>query len=473
MLFKSFIASVGLAILTFVPHATAFWRMPCEAPVLIERSDPIVNPGQVSSHLHTIMGPNSFDFTMSYDDARKKATCSTCRVEQDRSAYWTPNLWFKAQNGSFTPVPQVGGGLIYYMQRRHGTEKVHAFPPGFRMLAGNPMVRSFKNTQASKAISYACIDTVRKPETRGFPKGNCDKGLRLQVFFPSCWDGKNTDSVDHKSHMAYPSDVDNGFCPTTHPKRVISLFYEIMFDVNSFVESGLWKPNNDFPFVLSNGDGTGFGSHADFLNGWDQKTLQTAIDTCTNSSGDFADCPVFKRISGEAAKECMLTKAIAEKTSGWLPALPGCNPVTYGPADAKPGNCGVQKQAVIGPREKLYSDMSHLGFEYLGCVVDSIFARTFPERTWDDKMTIDMCINKCTEKGFPMAGVQYANECYCGTRVPKERLGMQRCLMPCVGDSKQICGGQARMSVYKKKGYVAKRVMGMERRGNGAVRLRV
>ncbi|WP_309624448.1 DUF1996 domain-containing protein [Methylibium sp.] len=34
------------------------------------------------------------------------------------------------------------------------------------------------------------------------------------VFFPQCWDGKNLDSPDHKSHMAYPSD---GGCPRSHP----------------------------------------------------------------------------------------------------------------------------------------------------------------------------------------------------------------------------------------------------------------
>lgn len=332
------------------------------------------------------------------------------------------------------------------------------------MLAGNPMARRFKNTPQARAINYACIDRQPKKETNGFPKGNCDGGLRMQVFFPSCWDGKRVDSPNHKDHVAYPDRMDYGVCPPSHPKRLMALQYEIFFDVDAFVKNGLWKPNNDFPFVLSNGDATGFGSHGDFLNGWDIPTLQKAIDTCTNHHGIIDDCPAFKVISREVASECMLTKAIAEKTTGWLPSLPGCNPITYGPADAKKGVCTTAVKATIGPREKLHSDMTHLGFEYEGCIADDAGSRTFPERTWDNKMTVDMCIKYCKSKGFPLAGVQYANECYCGNRIPKERYGLQRCLMPCIGNKDQFCGGPGRMNVYKKKGYVAKRVTGQERR---------
>lgn len=83
-----------------------------------------------------------------------------------------------------------------------------------------------------------------------------DSGLRLQVFFPSCWNGKDLDSADHKSHMAYPDGVDSGKCPSTHPVRFISLFYEVMFSVNDFRD--MWYDNKQ-PFLLANGDPTGFG----------------------------------------------------------------------------------------------------------------------------------------------------------------------------------------------------------------------
>jgi len=127
------------------------------------------------------------------------------------------------------------------------------------MLAGNPNLRSFKNTPEAKAVNFACIDYANGgPETNGFPTKNCPNGLRTQVFFPSCWDGKNLDSPDHKSHMAYPSGVNSGSCPASHPVRFISIFYEVMWDVNEWKDK--WV-DGKWPFVLSNGDPTGYGMY--------------------------------------------------------------------------------------------------------------------------------------------------------------------------------------------------------------------
>ena len=54
MLSKSLIAaSAGL-----VGTAQAFWRMECPGRVGLARLDPIVNKGELSSHLHAIHGSN-------------------------------------------------------------------------------------------------------------------------------------------------------------------------------------------------------------------------------------------------------------------------------------------------------------------------------------------------------------------------------------------------------------------------------
>lgn len=54
----------------------------------------------------------------------------------------------------------------------------------------------------------------------------------LKGLVKACWDGKNLDSPDHKSHMAFPSGVTTGSCPTTHPVRFITLFYEVTWNVD-------------------------------------------------------------------------------------------------------------------------------------------------------------------------------------------------------------------------------------------------
>jgi len=110
---SSLLGALGLLALAASP-VTAFWRLPCKAPVVVERADPILNPGAASPHLHTIMGGNGFGFNMDYAQTQT-SQCSSCTVQKDFSNYWTPNLWYQAENGSFTNVPQVGGALVYYL----------------------------------------------------------------------------------------------------------------------------------------------------------------------------------------------------------------------------------------------------------------------------------------------------------------------------------------------------------------------
>lgn len=71
-------------------------------------------------------------------------------------------------------------------------------PKNLRMVVGNPFRRNFDASNLEhRAISHACLDPGS--ETPEFPKA-CRR-MRAQTFFPSCWDGKNTDTPDHKSHV--------------------------------------------------------------------------------------------------------------------------------------------------------------------------------------------------------------------------------------------------------------------------------
>ena len=51
--------STTAAALTLVSGAHAFWRMPCRSETGIARMDPIMDPGQISDHVHTIAGSGS------------------------------------------------------------------------------------------------------------------------------------------------------------------------------------------------------------------------------------------------------------------------------------------------------------------------------------------------------------------------------------------------------------------------------
>jgi hypothetical protein len=124
------------------------------------------------------------------------------------------------------------------------------------MLAGDPDRRTYDATvNEHRAVEFVCIPAngdEGRASTGGFPtKGTtCLGGLQIRVRFPSCWDGKNIDSPDHRSHVSYPSMMDNGVCDDDHPVRIMALLYETTWAVDRF--DGLRK-SGDQPFVLSNG----------------------------------------------------------------------------------------------------------------------------------------------------------------------------------------------------------------------------
>lgn len=49
-------STIGLVVLLNAACADAFWRLLCRGSVGLARMDPIVNPGDVSDHVHTIKG---------------------------------------------------------------------------------------------------------------------------------------------------------------------------------------------------------------------------------------------------------------------------------------------------------------------------------------------------------------------------------------------------------------------------------
>lgn len=173
--------------------------------------------------------------------------------------------------------------LIY--RQRYGTNDtggLRAFPPGFNMVAGYPLFRSYTDTPRQQAITYACLQgegAPAVPQTNGFPTRNCPAGIRTQVYFPSCWNG--TLASPDQTHVAYPDGVDHGNCPESHPIRLISIFFEAIWNTPDFAD--MWY-GDEQPFVWSYGDPTGYGYHGGFFSGWDVNILQPAIDRKCRSS---------------------------------------------------------------------------------------------------------------------------------------------------------------------------------------------
>ena len=324
------------------------------------------------------------------------------------------------------------------------------------MVAGDPFKRSGGTDFASQAISYACLNfnAPATPETPSFPTTNCPNGLRAQVFFPSCWDGVNLDSADHKSHMSYPAtSYNNGPCPASHPKHLISLFFEVTWQIDQFKD--MWYGNSP-PFVWASGDPTGYGFHGDFLNGWDVDHLQQAVDQCLSASGQVEDCPVFDLTPDSEAEGCIIPAEVDEPVSGILDHLPGCQTVQYGPGEAiVQYDCGATT-SIGNATTQYFTDLtSTMGWSYTGCGRDNYYNRLLTgasEAT--NSMTVETCVDFCLSKGFTVAGMEYSKECYCADSVPSIGAPIPGviggCLMECAGDSSEYCGGPNALSLYQK-----------------------
>jgi hypothetical protein len=70
------------------------------------------------------------------------------------------------------------------------------------------------------ALGFNCLDYSKPPKSspyrhflpdKAYFDANCTDGVRFELMFPSYWNG-SLDSLDHKSHVAYPSEVMTGNC---------------------------------------------------------------------------------------------------------------------------------------------------------------------------------------------------------------------------------------------------------------------
>lgn len=317
------------------------------AQVSIQRLDPLVEPGNIpSAHVHQIVGGNAFNATMT-GDIGEQGSCTTCAYTEDFSNYWTAALYFRHENGSYKRVPiypnaQLGtlgqnakdiqGGMtVYYTNKdfnSNGDQHITAFPPGFRMVVGNPATNAINGSRAQPGLRYTCLQTIltRGFETADFPKEPCPAGIMAIHHFPACWDGKNVDSPDHQSHM-YDTST-GGFreaapCPASHPVRMPQVAYETMYNTTMF--AGMWPKDGSQPFVWSHMDSKGYGSHADYLFGWKGDSLQRALnDSCMfHRCGSPGVQGILKTQTVAEMNACAVKSFVNEEVEGWLDELPG------------------------------------------------------------------------------------------------------------------------------------------------------
>lgn len=239
----------------------------------------IVAPGVSNGahHMHDYVGNKSTDAFSTNDSLAAAGT--TCG-NGDQSSYYWPVVRLrdgKAEKDAKAP----GGGLdanvgtilrpkqVTITFKGSPVGKVTAMPRFLRVITGD--AKAFTNGTANANASWSCTGFEDRQLKDKYPI--CPQGSDVvRTFtFQSCWDGRNTDSANHRTHMAFPDRA--GRCPkgfTAVPQLVQRITYGIApgarFAVDSFPEQ-LHKPVTD---------------HDDFINVMSKELMATAVD-CVNS----------------------------------------------------------------------------------------------------------------------------------------------------------------------------------------------
>jgi hypothetical protein len=149
--------------------------------------------------------------------------------------------------------------------------KVTAMPKFLRALTGDakPSINGTKNTRAV----WTCTGFENRL-TDKYPI--CPEGSKVERIhtFPSCWDGKNTDSANHRTHIVFPDAA--GRCAagfTAVPQLRISLVYDIPHDIQVKKQYKV----DSFPSEKHNP----LSDHDDFANVMSQRIMNQVVN-CIN-----------------------------------------------------------------------------------------------------------------------------------------------------------------------------------------------
>ncbi len=220
--------------------------------------DPILFPGQEpAGHEHQFFGaftinPASTPASLVADN--KDGDSTSCMARRDGSAYWVPALQVADDPAHPVTIEPDEISVRYSAPRNR---RVRAFPAGFSMVAGD---KAATTLQAN--AGWRCeFDRPGTPLEAAPPDCEPDEAVVGVVRFPGCWDGTNLTSLT-QAHVAYRV---GSRCPSTHPVALPDLTEEVF-----------WVPDDgEHTYALSSGNPAGL--HADFMNGWDQRTLRNQV----------------------------------------------------------------------------------------------------------------------------------------------------------------------------------------------------
>ncbi|MET9351920.1 DUF1996 domain-containing protein [Streptomyces sp. NPDC006617] len=243
--------------------------------------------GNGAHHFHDYVGNQANDAFASDEDLAAGDT--SCADQGDKSSYYWPVL--RLQNGTAEQDAQSPGGGIEGNAGEivtpaevtltfEGNErgKVTEMPRLLRIITGD--AKAFVNGNTNANASWSCTGFEDRQLKDKYPLCPSGSDVVRTFTFQSCWDGRNIDSANHRTHMAFAAA--DGTCPEGFravPRLVQRVVYDVaapsledggrtvpLFAVDSFPEQ-LHKPVTD---------------HSDFINVFDEDLMREMVE-CINS----------------------------------------------------------------------------------------------------------------------------------------------------------------------------------------------
>lgn len=240
-------ASAVIRVAEFVAECQFSHRLP---------DDPIVLPALPgASHSHDFFGNRATDAFSTYQSLL--GATGNCNPAPDISSYWVPTLF----RGNTAIVPT--GITFYYLGEVNNPAAIRSTPVGLKIVAGNS-----RATGPSDSIArWSCLHRGEVPPSKNFVV--CPAGSMLETYldFPQCWNGRDLDSADHKSHMAYPV---AGNCPAAYPVVLSKLRMVLRYPVSGDTSQ------------LRLSSGAGYTFHGDFFNVWPPAEMDRRVRNCIN-----------------------------------------------------------------------------------------------------------------------------------------------------------------------------------------------
>ncbi|MBK3633438.1 DUF1996 domain-containing protein [Streptomyces sp. MBT97] len=239
----------------------------------------IVAPGVSNGahHVHDYVGNKKVDFNSTNESLSAQRT--TC-TNGDQSAYYWPVLRDTSRRGP--DANALGGGAegnrgavlvpstVTITYQGSPTGKVVAMPRFLRIITGD--AKAFTNGTKNANAHWSCTGFENKVQlTDKYPI--CPRGSKVvrSFAFQSCWDGSNTDSADHRSHVAFPDARGNcaeGFKAV--PRLTMRLVYKTPAAPNFAVDGFQGQQHNAIT------------DHNDFINVMSDRLMRQAV-SCINS----------------------------------------------------------------------------------------------------------------------------------------------------------------------------------------------